>query len=144
MKNKNLLIISKEIDFESLPKNALKFIIDGSNIKTKLDFLKIMSSTFDFPKFGNEVCNLSGFLDWMKDLSWFDDNNGKKLGETVDMVLIIKNYSKLFNGNMEEINFFVIENFVDDILTYWEKDAVNCSCIGTRKFDVYLIEDFEA
>lgn len=144
MKNKNLLIISKEIDFESLPKNALKFIIDGSNIKTKLDFLNIMSSTFDFPKFGNDICNLSGFLDWMKDLSWFDDNNGKKLGETVDMVLIIKNYSELFNGNMEEINFFIIENFVNYILPFWEKEALNYPSVGTRKFDVYLIEDFEA
>ena len=40
MKSKNLLIISKEIYFESLPKSALKFIIDGSNIKTEVD-LKI-------------------------------------------------------------------------------------------------------
>ena len=40
------------------------------------------------------------------------------------MVLIIKNYSKLFNGNMEEINFFIIENFVDYILSYLEKGAL--------------------
>ena len=144
MKNKNLLIISKEIYFESLPKNALKFIIDGSNIKTEVDFLKIMSSTFDFPKFGNKICNLDGFLDWMRDLSWFDDISCKNQDETVDMVLIIKNYSKLFNGNMEEINFFVIENFIDYILPYWEKDVLNYPGVGTRKFDVYLIEDFEA
>ena len=47
MKNKNFLIITKEISFEELPQNALKLIIDGNHIKTELDFINIMSNTFN-------------------------------------------------------------------------------------------------
>ena len=144
MKNKNFLIITKEISFEELPQNALKLIIDGNHIKTELDFINIMSNTFNFPQFEDKICNLSGFLDWMTDLTWFDENKKKKIGETVDIILIIKNYNKLFNGNIEKVKFFIIENFVNIILPYWEKEVIKCSYLGTRKFDVYLVEDFKS
>ena len=129
--NRNKLIIVNELKLEDIEDGSKKFIIDGNEIQTETDYLEIMTEKFDFPQFNNRLCNLDGYLDWMRDLTWIDQKFGK-----IDISLIIKNYRKAFNGNFNDLDHYVVELFIEDILPCWE----NCE-IDPKKFNVYLVEN---
>lgn len=154
MVRKNMICIMKKMSLQMLDDYSFKFIIDGKDIKTKDDFLNIMSKHFDFPKFENvSSVNLDGFVDFMTDLFWLDLKYGKfddKLGDFDysygkfdNICLVIKNYNKLFNGNIEDIYFYIIEIFSQDILSFWDEEVfeLNKDINEFKKFNVYLVEE---
>lgn len=143
MKNKNILIIINELKLDDLKKDTMKFIIDGKDIKTVDDYLEIMTKKFKFPQFDNKLCNFNGYLDWIRDLTWLDEEFDETFEKNIEISLIIKNYKNMFNGNFEDINNIIIEPFVHIILPYWERDILESSFIGTRKFNVYLVENLK-
>lgn len=136
--NRNKLIIINELKLEDIDDGSKKFIIDGNDIQTKTDYLEIMTEKFDFPQFNNRLCNLDGYLDWMTDLIWLDKNFGIPNAplKADNFSLIITNYRKAFGGNFNDLNSYVIEFFIEDILPYWEEHETYA-----RKFNVYLVEN---
>ena len=138
MSNRNKLIIINELKLEDIDDDSKKFIIDGNDIQTKTDYLEIMTQKFEFPQFNNRLCNLDGYLDWMTDLIWLDESfRNKSLHLKPDnFSLIITNYRKAFGGNFNDLNSYVIEFFIEDILPHWEEDETY-----SRKFNVYLVEN---
>ena len=132
--NRNKLVIIKELSLEEIDKDSMKFIIDGKDIQTKTDYLETMTEKFELPKFNNEVCNMDGLIDWMRDLTWLEE----KFERLDNISLIIKNYRKAFNGNFNDIDFFIIDQFVDAILPYWENHETHA-----KKFNVYLVENLK-
>lgn len=140
MIRKNMICIMKKMSLDILDNNSLKFIIDGKDIKNEDDFYNAMSKHFDFTKFDNvESYNIHGFIDFMTDLSWLD----LKFGKFDNICLIIKNYDKLFNGNIEDIYFYVIDTFSNDILSFWDEEVfkINKDINDFKKFNVYLVEE---
>ena len=137
--NRNKLIIINKLRLEDIDDGSKKFIIDGNDIQTKTDYLAIMTEKFDFPQFNNRLCNLDGYLDWMTDLTWLDENFEKPDDSPLkpyNFSLIITNYRKAFGGNFNDLNSYVIEFFIEDILPHWEEDETY-----SRKFNVYLVEN---
>lgn len=135
---KNKLIIINELNLKDIEKGSI-FIIDGKDIQTETDYLKLMTEKFDLTKFNNQLCNLNGYLDLMTDLSWLDKGWLEPSFEKFDNIfLIIKNYQKAFNGNFNDINYVIINIFVEDILPFWDKNETI-----TRKFNVYLVRNLK-
>lgn len=128
--DRNKIIIINELSLEEIDENSIKFIIDGKDIQTIDDYFEAITEKFEFPQFNNQLCNLNGYLDWIRDLSWLEE----KFEKFDNISLIIKNYKKAFNGNSNEINYFIIELFIEDILPYWEEER------DYKKFNVYLVE----
>lgn len=132
--DRNKIIIINELSLEEIDKNSIKFIIDGKDIQTETDYLKVITEKFEFPQFNNQLCNMDGYLDWMTDLSWLEE----KFERFDNISLIIKNYRKAFNGNFNDIDWFIIELFEEDILPYWDKHK-----IIPKKFNVYLVQNLK-
>ncbi|MBQ6945250.1 MAG: hypothetical protein IJN43_13120 [Ruminococcus sp.] len=74
--------------------------------------------------------NWERYEDWLTDLSWVKQNS---------IILIIKNYSKLLI-EYSESKEYIMNNFKNVILPWWEKDVV-MYMVGGRKrdFNIYLI-----
>ncbi len=132
--NRNKLIIIKELSLEEIDKDSIKFIIDGKDIQNEEEYLETMTEKFELPKFNNKVCNMNGLIDWMTDLTWLEEKF-----EILDNIsLIIKNYRKAFNGNFNDIDYFIIDTFEDAILPRWENHKTHA-----KKFNVYLVENLK-
>ena len=136
--NRNKLIIINELKLEDIDDGSKKFIIDGNDIQTEEDYYKNITEKFDFLQFNNQLCNYAGYLDWMRDLTWLDENFGNPNAplKPYNFSLIITNYRKAFGGNFNDLDYYVIELFIRVILPYWEEDETYA-----RKFNVYLVEN---
>ena len=128
--------------------NAFVVEINGEEVKNEKDWLYIMAEKFHFPVFleeekkvvewfdgaygysRNYFMNWEQYEDWLTDLSWVKQNS---------IILIIKNYSKLLI-EYSESKEYIMNNFKNVILPWWEKDVV-MYMVGGRKrdFDIYLI-----
>lgn len=154
MVRKNMICIMEKMSLDMLDNNSFKFVIDGKNIKSQDDFINAMSKHFDFPKLENvDSITLDGFIDFMTDLYWLDLKYGKfdpncgRLDPNYDrfdnICLIIKNYDKLFNGNIEDIYFYIIKIFSNDILSFWDEKIfkITNNINDFKNFKVYLVEE---
>lgn len=104
-------------------------MIDGRNIQTKEEYLKIISIEFKFPIYPNLTWD--GYLDWIQDLEWLKSEG---------YILIIKNFKSLCNKE-RGVKELIINQFENAILPYWEDEVVHCVVGGKAKsFNVYLID----
>lgn len=147
MVRKNMICIMEKMSLDMLDNNSFKFVIDGKNIKSQDDFINAMSKHFDFPKLENvDSITLDGFIDFMTDLYWLDLKYGKfdpNYDRFDNICLIIKNYDKLFNGNIEDIYFYIIKIFSNDILSFWDEKIfkITNNSNDFKNFKVYLVEE---
>ena len=140
MNRRNMICIMEKMNLDMLDDDSLKYIIDGNDIKNENDFYNVIGKHFDFPKFDNvESYSLHGFIDFMTDLYWLE----LKFGKLDNICLIIKNYSKLFNGNIEDIYFYVIDIFSTSIINFWDGEFFDRTNNPNhlKKFNVYLVEE---
>ncbi len=128
---KNIIIFTKEVQSNDLSKDKIRIIIDGKNIKTKEEFLQVIEDNFKFP----ESCygNLDAFLDYIRDLSWFDHD---------EIEIVLKNQKEFLNLN-QQLKGILFRCLIEDILPYWEKDVlyqcVNGKC---KEFTIYIVDDY--
>lgn len=103
--------------------------IDGKKLPDLKNYLQTMGSIFQFPILSK---SLDGYNDWMRDLSWL----GKE-----KYVLIIYNYKQLLSEDTKNRNF-IIEDFKNLILPWWEKEIIKHVVQGKPKpFNIYLVDD---
>lgn len=86
-------------------------IIDGEKILTKLDFLKLIYNSLDFPE--KNYMNWDAYLDWMRDLSWIEEK---------EINIVVINYKSLFKDDFIYSLYFV-PDFENIIFPFWEKSA---------------------
>lgn len=122
--------------------------INGEKVKNENDWLYTMAEKFHFPVFfekeknvvewfdgayeypRNHFMNWERYEDWLTDLSWIEQDS---------IILIIKNYSKLLI-KYPESKEYILNNFKNVILPWWEKDVMMYMVDGRKKdFNVYLI-----
>lgn len=121
-----------EKELEGLTKEMNKkrhlAVIDGKEIPNWDSYIKIIEKIYMFPMKND---NYDGYNDWMRDLSWFDEE---------EFILCIVNY-KSFLSNDEKSKKIVMELFRDYILPWWDGE-VEKYCVGgeKRSFQVLLIE----
>lgn len=123
---------SKEKEFLSLIKqddDTFCVVINGKNICTLSEYLKIMSEEFSFPRPTSK--NVDVYLDWMEDLSWIKQEK---------IVLFIEDFSCfLKDAPCEKIE--IIELFKNNILLWWDEEVEYHVVEGKRRsFMVYLVD----
>ena len=124
----NRLILMDKIYFDNLPNDTLRVIVDGQNIHTKEEFIKELETLFEFPR----PCegSMDRFLDWIRDLSWF---NYRKIE------LIIKNQKDFLSTDLKTREH-ILDLFLELILPHWDEDVLYTVVGGKRKeFIVYLV-----
>jgi hypothetical protein len=91
--------------------NGKVILIDGISIRTHMDYLKLIYSELNFP---NENCNWDAYLDWMRDLSWINEQS---------ITIVVENYHLFLQEDIRYKEFFIAD-FVDTIFPFWEHDAI--------------------
>jgi len=102
--------------------------IQGANIQSWSDYIKIIEDTFKLPtQWPN---NMDAYLDWMRDLDWLNKDS---------YILVIHDFDSFLCADLELKNI-IIEDFNDVILPWW-KEEVETYTVGGRKkpFNVYLV-----
>ena len=100
----------------------------GKKFKHFKDYLRHIEKVLEFPR----SCegNIDRYLDWMRDLSWFDYD---------EYAFFIYDYS-LFLQKCKTKERDFIDLFCDVILPFWDKDVENQVVDGkSKKMSVYLI-----
>lgn len=105
--------------------------IDGAEIENKNDYFIKISELFSFPQFETEHdLNYSAYIDWMTDLSWFDN---------CSIILVINNFSQ-FMKSCQQDKDTVMNIFAEDILPFWDEEVERVVIGGKRRdFNVYCI-----
>ena len=115
---------------ELIKKNAYLVEIDGRQIKTIQEYLKVVSEKFNFPEEPSHV-KWDGYLDWIRDLSWLENYSS--------FAIIIYNYENFLSKD-EKKKKAIIEDFVDVIIPYWENKIIEVTKGGKPKaFSVYIL-----
>lgn len=123
--------------------------INGLEIQSEQEWLYAISESFHFPVFSKKEkkyinwykgfnksptdlkINWNIYDDWMTDLDW--------LGKEAYMIIIYNYYQLL--SKYPESKLYIINNFKNMILPWWEKDVVDCVVGGkTKPFNVYLVD----
>lgn len=135
-KIENRMITTTENEFQkefkeiSSEYNVHKIEIDGSKIQTWEDYIKIIEKDFQFPT--TCIDNIDRYLDWIRDLTWFDDNDA--------FIILIRN-SKQFFINNRKLRDITLGDLQDGVLPFWESEVEKYVVGGKRRlFRVYLIE----
>lgn len=127
---KNLFIQISQIDLSNIERESKKIILDGKRVKTKEDFLSVMEAAFSF----SISCNgsLDAFMDYIRDLSWFEDSK---------IILIIKS-QKYFLRNNNTLRKQIFQYFKEDILPFWEEGVLTEVVDGRcKKFTIYVVDE---
>lgn len=125
--NKNKLIILDRYYIKDMSNNVFRVIVDGKNISTVEKFLTELENMFMFPR----SCegNLNRFLDWMRDLSWIENE---------EIELIVINQEEWMSSDLK-IRNIIINLFVSCILPFWDEEVIYTVVGGKKKiFNVYL------
>ncbi len=120
--------VSRELS--QLSTNSLKIIIDGTKVRKRADFFYVIEKELQFP--GTCNCMFARFDDWICDLSWFSSE--------LSILIYIKNYALFLD---EDLDFKknLMEDFSEDILTFWESDVLRVVKNGkTRNFNIIVEE----
>lgn len=132
IENKVHCIAANELDKirqEASAADAHLVEIQGKEIQSWDDYLDKIEVAFQFP---NEWrVNISGYIDWMKDLYWL----GKE-----SYVLIIHDYSEFLMQDLKRKEL-IMEIFVDELLPWWQKDVeLHVTGWSPKPFNVYLVD----
>ncbi|MBD5093446.1 MAG: barstar family protein [Subdoligranulum sp.] len=133
----DIIHISKQREQEILfllkqNQNTFYVIINGKHIRTLPEYLKVMSEEFSFPIPSKSV---DGYLDWIRDLTWIEQEN---------IVLFIENFSHFLEDDPSQ-KAKMIKLFRDSILPWWDGDVERYVVEGEkRSFQVYLVDADDA
>ena len=125
IKYNNKIILVDKLYLENLTEGTQRIVVDGRNMHTEKEFISELENAFKFPR----SCegNMDSFLDWIRDLSWYNDDK---------IELIIINQEEFLNSDLK-IRDEIIELFLTYILTFWDEEYLT---VGgeKREFIVYL------
>ena len=111
--------------------------IDGEKIQTWKEYITEVETKFEFPR----SCEFMGdrYLDWITDLTWFEE--GKYKENKIDkFAIIIFKYSE-FCVNKLSTKVEIIEDFYETILPFWEEEVQRVVVGGKPKsFNLYLVD----
>ena len=114
-------------DLKNAP-NTFYVEIDGRKCKVSLDYLTEMSVKFQFPIPSK---GYDGYLDWIRDLTWIEEEN----------IVIVINYFKDFLCDDQRDKQFVLESFREIVFPWWESEVCEHMVEGKpRSFMVYVVE----
>jgi hypothetical protein len=111
--------------------------LNGEKIQTWNEYITEVESKFYFPR----SCELNGnrYLDWIRDLTWFEEGVYKE-NKINKFALVIYKYSKFCKNNITLKNE-IINEFEDTILPFWEEEVERVVVEGKPKsFIVYLVD----
>lgn len=132
-----ILHISKQKEQEILAslkrdQNTFYVIINGKQVRTLPEYLKVMSEEFSFPIPSKGV---DGYMDWIRDLMWIEQEN---------IVLFIEDLPHFLEDDPSE-KAEMIELFRDSILPWWDGEVELYVVEGEkRSFLVYLVDADDA
>lgn len=125
IKYNNKIILVDKLYLENFTEGTQRIVVDGRNMHTEKEFICELENAFKFPR----SCegNMDRFLDWIRDLSWYNDDK---------IELIITNQEEFLNSDLK-IRNEIIELFLTYILTFWDEEYLT---VGgeKREFIVYL------
>lgn len=107
--------------------------MQGKDIQTSDDYIDEAEKIFHFPS----PCegNANRYLDWIRDLTWFDDEYCRSR-----YVFVIYNFSIMLSKNAFTKNEIICD-FEEIILPWWDGEVEKHVVDGKRKiFDVYLVD----
>ena len=120
-------IFLKELSEISAMYNVLIVDIHGEKIQTWNNFIEIIEKSFQFPTTCSD--SMDRYLDWIRDLSWFDNDA---------YVIKIKN-SDQFLINNNKLRDEILYDLEEVVLPFWETEIEEVVVNGKRKlFRVYL------
>lgn len=124
----NSIINKEDVNTNYIAENYYIFTIDGNKVSTKKEFFDAVETLFSFPtSCKNKV---SRFDDWMMDLSWLDSDRG--------ICIVINNFEHFLRDD-PEFKDLVMDDFRQDILSFWEETVLTTMKDGkTRKMDVVI------
>ncbi len=118
----------KELVDISSQYNILKVDIDGAEIQTWKDYIRFIEKSFKFPTTCED--SMDRYLDWIRDLSWLDNDA---------FIILIKN-SKQFFINNSKLRDELLNDLEEIVLPFWESEVEKVVINGKSKlFRVYLI-----
>lgn len=115
--------------------------IDYSDIHSEDEYLNAMETIFRFPLFdGQTGHSWNGYFDWMTDLFWENDDEWMQITKKGYNLIIYNCDTNGYADRYDDLLKKIIDNFVYDILPWWDKDIVNHVVKGEPKsFNVYLV-----
>ena len=124
-----IIIEQKQISLQEIEKCGFPIVINGDDAKDKQSFLIAMEKEFKFP----DSCanNLDAFLDYMRDLSWIDN----------DIILIIYHKDHLLCSDIDARDLIIEICFHQCILPYWMSSDHKVSPERRKKFTFYLVDE---
>ena len=107
--------------------------LQGENIQSWNDYSAEIEKIFHFPSPCRD--SVDRYLDWIRDLSWFDDDFFR-----ARYIVIIYNFSHMLVNNIP-IRDTIKNTFFRIILPWWDGEIEKFVVEGRRKqFDVYLVD----
>ena len=102
--------------------------LEGSTIHDRADFFHVISRECGFPF----ACNgFDGYLDWIRDLSWINQNR---------IAIIIRERDKFMTDDIEGLGIFY-ETMLNVVFPWWDHEVVDCVVGGKAKeFSVFLLD----
>ena len=122
-----IIFTNKNFNIENIKKtNAYIVHLDGQQLLTKQDLLKMIKQEFRLP----DSSNWDSLSDWITDLSWIEQDS---------YILYITNYSMLLKE--DQINKQIFLEILEDTVKWFDGEIEKYVVNGKRKeFNVYLIE----
>lgn len=109
--------------------NILVVEIDGEKCSCLSEYLHTISNGLSFP---TQPSGLDSYNDWICDLTWIDSD--------LKIAIIIEHFSKFLRNDLNARKY-VLEDFENIILPWWETDVISHVVDGKpRIFSVYLID----
>ncbi len=107
--------------------------LQGKNIQSWGDYSAEIEKIFHFPSPCRD--SIDRYLDWIRDLSWFDDEFFRSR-----YIFVIYDFSCMMIDNLP-IKEIIENTFVQFVLPWWDGEVEKCVVGGKRKrFDVYLVD----
>ena len=131
MDNRIYHISKKQIkDYWPQQNDRIKVVqIDFKKISNWREYSEMMEQTFDFPRPVNGSPNR--FLDWMRDLSWYDYDG---------YFIFVYHFSSLSSKNFADA-YEIYQEFLEYILPFWDNEVIHVIVEGKPKdFNVYFVE----
>lgn len=133
---KNSVITTNKEDIEKKDvlhsdDNTYYAVIDGSAVHNWDSYWECISKAFKFPELPNLwKPDYHSYYDFMTDLSWIKKDK---------FVLLIENSCSFLSDDAAEREF-ILTDFNEYLLPFWEEEAANTTVGGSNKsFMVYLV-----
>lgn len=116
-------------DYYASRPNSHFVIIQGDEVQTRADYLKVIQREFRFHWFDPPEF-IDGYLDWMKDLSWLEKD---------EIGVLFVNFNQFAEQNPSLKIAIIVAELQETILPAWEQGAHRFICDDVpTSFQVYI------